>query len=104
MSPSIYEKKGLASRVKCEVLHRVLAGFVCQLELELSQRKEPPSRKCLCEIQLQGNFSISDQRVRAQPIVAGAIPGLMGLVSIRKQAEQARESKPVSNIPSWPLY
>jgi hypothetical protein len=40
----------------------VLARFVCQLDrLELSQRKEPPLRKCPHEIHLQGIFSISDQ-------------------------------------------
>jgi hypothetical protein len=36
------------------------------------------------------------------PIVVGAIPGLVVLGS--KQAEQARGSKPVRNIPLWPLY
>jgi hypothetical protein len=36
--------------------------------------------------------------------VGGTIPGLVVLSSIRKQAEQARGSKPVSNIPPWPLY
>jgi hypothetical protein len=36
--------------------------------------------------------------------VGGAIPGLVVLGSIRKQAEQARGSKPVSNIPPWPLH
>ena len=36
--------------------------------------------------------------------MGGAIPGLVVLCSIRKQAEQARESKPVSNIPPWPLH
>ena len=50
---------------------------------------------------------------RAQPIVGGAIPGpahcgyipgLVDLGSIRKQAEQARRSKPVRNIPPWPLH
>jgi hypothetical protein len=35
--------------------------------------------------------------------VGGVIPGLVVLGSIRKQAEKARESKPVSNIPPWPL-
>jgi hypothetical protein len=37
--------------------------------------------------------------------VGGAIPGLVVLGSIRKQAEQARGrgSKPVSNITPWPL-
>jgi hypothetical protein len=34
--------------------------------------------------------------------VGGVIPGLVVLGSIREQAEQARGSKPVSNIPPWP--
>jgi hypothetical protein len=38
------------------------------------------------------------------PIVGGAIPGLVVLGYIRKQAKQARGSKPVSNILSWPLH
>ena len=38
------------------------------------------------------------------PLVGGAIPGMGVLGSIRKQAEQARGSKPVSNIPPWPLH
>ena len=37
-------------------------------------------------------------------IVGGAIPGLVVLGSIREQAEQARVSKPVKNIPPWPLH
>jgi hypothetical protein len=36
--------------------------------------------------------------------VGGANPGLVVLGSIRKQAEQARGSKPVRNIPPWPLH
>ena len=36
--------------------------------------------------------------------MGGAIPGLVVLGSIIKQAEQARGSKPVSNIPPWPLH
>jgi hypothetical protein len=36
--------------------------------------------------------------------VGGAIPGLVVLGSISKQAEQARGSKPVSNIPPWSLH
>ena len=34
--------------------------------------------------------------------MGGAIPGLVVLGSISKQAEQARGGKPVSNIPPWP--
>ena len=33
-----------------------------------------------------------------------AIPGLVVLESIRKQAEQAMRTKPVSNAPRWPLH
>jgi hypothetical protein len=47
-------------------------------------------------------FSISDQGKR--PLVGGTISGLVVLGSIRRQDEQARESKPVKNIPSWPLH
>ena len=38
------------------------------------------------------------------PLVGGTISGLVVLGSIRKQAEQARGSKPVRNIPPWPLH
>jgi hypothetical protein len=41
---------------------------------------------------------------REGPIVGGAIPGLIVLGSIREQAEQARGSKTVRKIPSWPLH
>jgi hypothetical protein len=34
----------------------------------------------------------------------GAIPALVVLVSIRQQAKQAMESKPVSGTSLWPLY
>jgi hypothetical protein len=36
--------------------------------------------------------------------VGGAIPGLVVWGSMREQAKQARGSKPVSNIPPWPLH
>jgi hypothetical protein len=35
--------------------------------------------------------------------VGGAIPGLVVLSSIRKQAEQAKGSRPVRSTSSWPL-
>jgi hypothetical protein len=38
------------------------------------------------------------------PLVGGTIPRLVALGSIRKQAEQTRGSKPVSNIPPWSLH
>ena len=41
---------------------------------------------------------------RAQPILDGAIPGLEVLHSIRKQAEQARGSKPVRSTSPWLLH
>ena len=40
----------------------------------------------------------------AQPIVGGAILGLVALGSIRKQAEQVMGSKLVSSTPPWPLH
>jgi hypothetical protein len=39
-----------------------------------------------------------------RPLVGGTISGLAVLGSIRKQAERARGSKPVKNIPPWPLH
>jgi hypothetical protein len=39
-----------------------------------------------------------------RPLVGGTIPELIVLGSIREQAEQARGSKPVKNIPPWPLH
>jgi hypothetical protein len=38
------------------------------------------------------------------PLVGGAISGLVVLGSIREQAEQARRSNPVKNIPPWLLH
>ena len=39
-----------------------------------------------------------------RPLVGGTISGLVVLDSIREQAEQGRGSKPVKNIPPWPLH
>jgi hypothetical protein len=39
-----------------------------------------------------------------RPLVGGTISGLVFLGSIREQAEQARRSKPVRNIPPWLLH
>jgi hypothetical protein len=36
--------------------------------------------------------------------MGGAIPGLVVLGSIRKQAEQVRGSKPISSTSAWPLH
>jgi hypothetical protein len=38
------------------------------------------------------------------PIVVGSILGLVVLGSLRKQDEQGKGSRPVSNIPPWPLH
>jgi hypothetical protein len=37
-------------------------------------------------------------------LVGGTISGLVVLGSVREQAEQARGSKPVKNIPPWTLH
>jgi hypothetical protein len=42
--------------------------------------------------------------IKGGGIVGDAIPGLVVLGSIRKQAEQGRGSKPVSSTPPWPLH
>ena len=36
--------------------------------------------------------------------MGGTIPGLVVLGSIREQVEEARESKPVREIPPWPVH
>jgi hypothetical protein len=49
-----------------------------------------------------GIFLVGNQE--GGPIIDSAIPGLVILGSIRKQAEQARGNKPVRNIPPWLLH
>jgi hypothetical protein len=44
------------------------------------------------------------KREGPRPLWVVPSPGLLALGSIRKQAEQARESNPVSNIPPLPLH
>ena len=39
-----------------------------------------------------------------RPLMGGTISGLGVLGSLREQAEQARGSKSVKNIPPWPLH
>jgi hypothetical protein len=39
-----------------------------------------------------------------RPLVDRTISGMVVLGSLREQAEQARGSKPVRNIPPWPLH
>jgi hypothetical protein len=57
--------------------------------------------KRLHEIQLWVIFSVIKGE---RPLVGGAISGQAVLGSIGEQAEQARERKPVKNIPPWPLH
>jgi hypothetical protein len=82
----------------------VLAGFVCQLDTGWSYHRERSfswgnaSMRSSCgafsQLVIKGEGSLVD----------GTISGLVVLGSIREQAEQARGSKPVKNIPSWPLH
>jgi hypothetical protein len=62
-----------------------------------------PSRLRL-QASLEGIFLISNWWGRSQFIMGGFIPALVVLASIRKQAEQATRSKPVSSIPPLPLH
>ena len=84
-----------------------LAGFVCQhkYKLELSQRKGPLPR---------GNASMrSSCKVFSQLVIRGGRAHCgwchpwtdrIVLGSIRKQAKQARGSKPVNSILPWLLH
>jgi hypothetical protein len=77
----------------------VLAGFVCQLDIGWSYHRERSfswgstsmrsSCKAFSQLVIKGQGSL----------VGGTISVLIVLGSIRKQAEQARGSKPVRNIP-----
>ena len=85
-------------------LQSVLAGFVCQLDTGCSYYRERSfswgnaSMRSSC-----GAFS--QLVIKGEGLlVGGTIPGLVVLGSIREQAEQARGSKPVNNIPPWPLH
>jgi hypothetical protein len=82
----------------------VLAGFLCQLDTSWSFHRERSfswgnilmrsSCKEFSQLMIKGEG----------PIVGGTIPELVVLGSIREQDEQARGSKPVKNIPPWPLH
>jgi hypothetical protein len=82
----------------------VLAGFMCQLDTGWGYHRERSfswgnaSMRSSCGVFSQ--LVIKGER----PLVGGTISGLAVLGSIREQAEQARVSKPVKNIPPWPLH
>lgn len=60
--------------------------------------------KLSCEVWLCGLFLSNGWHHRAQYIVGGTTLQQINLGCIRKQNEPAIEKKPVSNIPSWPLF
>ena len=82
----------------------VLASFVCQVDTVWSYHRErslswgSASMRSSC-----GTFSQLVIKWEG-PLVGGSTFGLVLLGSIREQAEQARGSKPVRNIPPWPLH
>jgi hypothetical protein len=82
----------------------VLTGFECQLDTGWSYHKErsfswgSASMRSSCKAFSQ--LVIKGERL----LVGGTISGLVVLGSIREQAEQARGSKSVRNIPPWPLH
>jgi hypothetical protein len=82
----------------------VLAGFVCQLDTSWSYHRE----RCLHyrNVSMRSSCKTFSQLVMEWegPTMGGAIPELVVLGSIRKQAEQVRGSKPVNSIPPWPLH
>jgi hypothetical protein len=82
----------------------VLAGFMCQLDTSWSYHRERnfswgnASMRSSCRVFSQLVIKVGE------PLVSGTISGLVVLGFIRKQAEQSRGSKPVSNIPPRPLH
>jgi hypothetical protein len=75
----------------------VLAGFVCQLDTGLSYHRER-------SFSWESASMRSSCKAFSQLVIKGEGPSwVVVLGSIRKQVEQARGSKPVSNIPPWPL-
>ena len=79
----------------------VLAGFVCQLDTSrryLSWGNTSMRSRCKAfpRLIIKGG--------KSQPIMGGAIPGLVVLGYITKQAELARGSKLVSSTPPWLLH
>jgi hypothetical protein len=86
------------------VLSCVLASFVCQLDTGWSYHRERTFSWGSASIRSScGTFS--ELVIKGEkPLVGETISGLIVLGPIREQAEQARGSKPVSNIPPWPLH
>jgi hypothetical protein len=82
----------------------VLASFMCQLDTGWGYHRErsfswgSTSMRSSCRVFSQ--LVIKGER----PLVGGTISGLADLGSIREQAEQARGSQPVRNIPPWLLH
>lgn len=81
-----------------------LADTVCQLETSQShQRKRSLSwgnERANCKA---FSYTVMGEGM-AQPMVDWAVPGLVVLDSIMRQAEQVSGTKPVSSILPWPLY
>jgi hypothetical protein len=79
----------------------VPAGFVCQLDAGWSYHRERSFS--WGNASMRSSCGTVSQLVikQGEPLVGGTISGLVVLDSIRKQAEQARGSKPVRNIPLW---
>jgi hypothetical protein len=107
-----WEKVHMEQDLSTKARFCVLAGFVCQLDTGWSYHRERSFS--------WGNASMTSSYMAFSqlvikvggPIVGGAIPGLVVLGSIRKQAEQARGSKPkwhpsmasASPPASWPAW
>lgn len=75
-------------------------SFSCRLDINLSQLGSASVEELTrlgWSVGVSGGVSlITNCCGRGQPVVEGAIPRQVGLAFVRKVAEQARESKPVS--------
>jgi hypothetical protein len=77
---------------------------LCQLNTSWSYHRERSFGRG--NASMRSNYRAFSQLVikGVGPLVGGTISGLVVLGSIRDQAEQARGSKLVRNIPPWPLH
>ena len=80
--PSLFGKPTGDRTYFCEEIFPFCTNWLKVLcnKLESSEENKTQLKKCLYGPQISGIFLISDQYQRVQPIVGGAIPGLVVLV------------------------
>ena len=111
---SVGERQSLFLSAQKKTLSILLTahGLCCLVSVKLTQaeviceegtsiKKMPPDEPAMGK---PAGHCLSDQCGRTQPTVAGAVPGLVVLGSIREEAEQAmRKEQASKQRPPWPL-